>query len=177
VVSCAVQDILTDENTDRISARAIEAIEQEATDRLTSLQKNPKTLRKRSRTSCLPLGKGLLPHLQKNALRRSNMKKPKLAEIECLIGYVGTKKLFLTKERIMYWLSSFKDGDVRDIAHKRRIIDALVDKVFVFDEGDKGRRIIAAFNLSEQNTVTISCSDITCLSPPKKEADGMSAFL
>ena len=76
------------------------------------------------------------------------------------------KKPLLTKERIMYWLYSFKSGDIDDMGYRRRVIDTLVNSVYVYDEGDKGRRIIFAFNISGQNTATLSCSDIACIAPP-----------
>ena len=76
------------------------------------------------------------------------------------------KKPLLTKERIVYWLTSFKSGDIRDIEYQRRVIDTLVNSVFVYDDGDKGRKIVLTFNISGSNTLTITSSDIECLTPP-----------
>lgn len=77
------------------------------------------------------------------------------------------KKPLLTKERIMHWLNSFKSGNVNDIEYRRRVIDTLVNSVYIYDDGDKGRRIVFTFNMSGQNTATLSCSDIACVAPPK----------
>ena len=76
------------------------------------------------------------------------------------------KKPLLTKERIIYWLQSFKNGDINDMEYKRKIIDTLVNSVYVYDEGEKGRRIVITFNISGNNTATISCSDIERMAPP-----------
>ena len=86
-------------------------------------------------------------------------------EIEGRIASEEMKKPHLTKERIMYWLYSFKSGNIDDVEYKRRVIDTLVNSVYVYDEGDKGRRIVFTFNISGRNTATLSCSDIACFAP------------
>lgn len=67
----------------------------------------------------------------------------------------------------MYWLTSFKSGNLDDIDYRRRVIDTLLNSVYVFDNPDGGRKLVFTFNLSGQNTSTIECSDIKCSSPPK----------
>ena len=52
-----------------------------------------------------------------------------------------------------------------------RVIDTLVNSVYVYDDGDKGRKLVLTFNISGQNTATISCSDIACSAPPSKDSD------
>jgi len=47
------------------------------------------------------------------------------------------------------------------------VVDTLVNSVYVYDDGEKGRRIVFTFNISGQNTATLSCSDIACMAPPK----------
>ena len=88
-------------------------------------------------------------------------------EIEGRIAREEMKKPLLTKDRIVYWLLSFKSGDIQDTEYQRRVIDTLVNSVYVYDDGDKGRKLVLAFNISGQNTATISCSDIACSAPPK----------
>ena len=67
----------------------------------------------------------------------------------------------------MYWLESFKRGDIEDVEYQRRIIDTLVNSVYVYDDGDKGRKLVLTFNISGNNTLTISSSDIERTAPPK----------
>ena len=87
--------------------------------------------------------------------------------IEGQIAREEMKKPLLSKERIVYWLTSFKSGDIKDVEYQRRIIDTLVNSVFVYDNGDKGRRIVLTFNVSGNNTLTIESSDIEGIAPPK----------
>ena len=51
------------------------------------------------------------------------------------------------------------------MARKRRIIDTLVNSVYVYDDGDKGRKLVLTFNISGNNTLTISSSDIERTAP------------
>ena len=81
-------------------------------------------------------------------------------EIEGRIAREEMKKPLLTKDRIVYWLLSFKSGDIQDTEYQRRVIDTLVNSVYVYDDGDKGRKLVLTFNISGQNTATISCSDL-----------------
>ena len=67
----------------------------------------------------------------------------------------------------MYWLESFKRGDIEDVEYQRRIIDTLVNSVYVYDDGNKGRKLVLTFNISGNNTLTISSSDIERTAPPK----------
>lgn len=87
-------------------------------------------------------------------------------DIEGQIAREKMKKPLLTKERIMYWLESFKRGDIEDVEYQRRIIDTLVNSVYVYDDGDKGRKLVLTFNISGNNTLTISSSDIERTAPP-----------
>ena len=75
------------------------------------------------------------------------------------------KKPLLSKERIMFWLTSFKSGNIRDIEYQQRVIDTLVNSVFLYDDGDKGRKLVLTFNISGSNTLTIQCSDIEGSTP------------
>jgi hypothetical protein len=84
-----------------------------------------------------------------------------------LIAKEESKKPFLTKEHIVYWLLSFKNGDIHDKDYQRRIIDTLVNAVYIYDDGPKGRGIVLTFNISGYSTATISCSDIERSAPPK----------
>ena len=78
------------------------------------------------------------------------------------------KKPLLNESRIRYWLTSFKSGNVDDEDYQRRVIDTLVNSVYVYDDEDGGKRIVLTFNLSGNNTATLTSSDIECYAPPKE---------
>lgn len=73
--------------------------------------------------------------------------------------------LFLNKDRIIFWVSSFKNGDIDDVHYQQVLIDTLVNSVYVYDNDKGGRKIVVMFNLSKQNTAVIKGSDIERSTP------------
>lgn len=167
VVRFTVQQVLTDENIDIISTRAMEIIEKESADTtyLDGLQGELKDIKKKLKNLMTAIEQGMITSTTKERLEELELEKN---EVEAKIAREEMKKPLLTKERIMYWLVSFKSGDINDVDYRRRVIDTLVNSVYVYDDGKKGRRIVFAFNISGQNTATISCSDIACSAVPEK---------
>lgn len=66
----------------------------------------------------------------------------------------------------MFWLYSFKNGNIKDKEYQRRVIDTLVNSIYVYDEDGGGKRIVFTFNLSGNNTLTLKSSDIGRYTPP-----------
>jgi len=48
------------------------------------------------------------------------------------------------EEKIIFWISRFKGGNVADKAYQRSIIDVFVNKIFVFDD-----RIVITYNYKD----------------------------
>lgn len=166
VVQFTVQNVLTDKNIERIAIKAMEIIERESANTIyiDGLKDELRDIQKKIKNIITAIEDGVASSAAKDRLSELENEKN---EVEGQIAREEMKKPLLTKERIMYWLHSFRNGDIDDIEYKRRVIDTLVNSVYLFDDGDKGRRIVITFNLSGQNTATISCSDIACYAPPK----------
>lgn len=165
VVRYTVQNVLTDENIELIATKAMEVFEKESADKsyLTGLQEELKEVNKKLKNIMSAIEQGIITSTTKERLEALESEKK---DIEVRITREEMKKPLLTKERIMYWLHSFKSGEEDDIDYRRRVIDTLVNSVYVYDDGGKGRRIVLTFNISGQNTATISCSDIARSAPP-----------
>lgn len=167
VVRFTVEKVLTDESIDRIATKAMEIIEKDRQDTsvLAGLQKLLKDCNKRIKNLLSAVEQGLVTPATKDRLEELEQER---RDLEGQIAREEMKKPLLTKERIVYWLTSFKSGDIRDIEYQRRVIDTLVNSVFVYDDGDKGRKIVLTFNISGSNTLIITSSDIECLTPPQE---------
>lgn len=161
VVRFTVEHVLTDENIEKIATRAMEVFEKESADTtyLTGLQDQLKEIKKKIKNIMTAIEQGIITSTTKERLEELESEKN---HIEGQIAKEKIKKPLLTKERIMFWLLSFKKGDVTDREYQRRVVDTLVNSVYVYDDGNKGRRIVFTFNVSGQNTATLSCSDIAC---------------
>lgn len=165
VVQYTVENVLTDENIELIATRAMELIEKELQDTsvLVSLQEMLKETNKKIKNLLTAIEQGIFTSTTKGRLEELEAER---RDLEGQIAREEMKKPLLTKERIMYWLASFKKGDINDIEYQRRVIDTLVNSVYLYDHGDKGRKIVLTFNISGANTLTIECSDIEGITPP-----------
>ena len=167
VVRYTVSHVLTDENIDYIATKAWELIEKEMEDTslLIGLQDALKETNKKIKNIMSAIEQGIITSTTKQRLEELEDER---LNLESQIAREENKKPLLSKERIVYWLTSFKSGDINDVEYQRQVIDTLVNSVFVYDEGDKGRKIVLTFNVSGNNTLTISGSDIEGITPPCK---------
>lgn len=164
VVEYTVNSVLTDENIELISTRAMELIEKEMSDTslLTGLENQLKDTEKKIKNLLKAIEEGIITPTTKERLEELEENR---RELEGLIAHEELKKPLLSKERIMFWLYSFKNGDINNIEYQQRVIDTLVNSVYLYDEGDKGRKLVLTFNISGSNTVTLRCSDIDGSAP------------
>lgn len=166
VVKFTVERVLTDTNIELIATHSMELIEKELQDTslLIGLRGSLKETNKKIKNLMSAIEQGIITPTTKERLEELEQEH---RDIEGQIAREETKKPFLTKERIIYWLYSFKNGDITDLTYQQRIIDALVNSIYVYDYGDNGRKIVLTYNISGVNTFTLKSSDIEQLGSPK----------
>ena len=164
-VRFTVEKVLTDENIKLIAQRAMEIIEKESADTtyLEGLKEELKDIQKKIKNLITAIEQGIISSTTKERLDELETEK---TNIEGLIAHEEMKKPLLTEERIQFWLYSFKNGDIKDKEYQRRVIDTLVNSIYVYDEDGGGKRIVFTFNLSGNNTLTLKSSDIEGYAPP-----------
>lgn len=164
-VRFTVEKVLTDENIKLIAQRAMEIIQKESADTtyLEGLKEELKDIQKKIKNLVSAIEQGIISSTTKERLDELEQEK---LNIEGLIAHEEMKKPLLTEERIIYWLYSFKNGNIKDKEYQRRVIDTLVNSIYVYDEDGGGKRIVFTFNLSGNNTLTLKSSDIGCYAPP-----------
>jgi DNA invertase Pin-like site-specific DNA recombinase/uncharacterized protein (UPF0218 family) len=165
VVRYTVQTVLTDENIEYIAEKAIEILEKEAAEDsiLPHLRESLRDTTKRIKNLLDLMEQGISTESTKERLLELESEKK---DLNVRITREENKKPRLTKERIMFWLESFRKGDIDNEDYCKRVIDTLVNSVFVWDTPDgKGRKLVFTFNISGQNTVTLNVSDIACFAP------------
>ena len=110
------------------------------------------------------------------ANRVSELEKEKKS-LEKKIASEKMSKPTITKDMVVYWLLSFKNGSIDDESYQRRIIDTLVNSVFIYDDDDGTARLVLNFNTSSNNNVTIKVSDTTSLAIPTIKSLENTAFI
>lgn len=170
VVEYTVQKVLTKENIENIATKAIALIEKEAADNTMRIvfESEYKDVVKRISNLLNLMEQGIFTESTKERLLELEARKK---DLERNIARENAKKPRLTKERIIYWLTSFKHGDINDEEYRCRVIDTLVNSIYIYDtDGGKGRRLVFTFNISGENTSTLTVSDIECFGVPKNGA-------
>ena len=168
VVKTTVKKVLTDDNIEQIATKAMELIETEMADtsRLKYYEDELKETRKKIKNIIDLMEQGIAtPSTRDRLMELESYEKDVTTNLE----YEKMKKPSLTKEQIVYWLESFRHGDIKDFEYKRRIINALVHSVYVYDNNDGGKRIVLNFNTSNNNTAECECSFTDSSAPPMSQ--------
>lgn len=165
IVGYTVKEILTKDNIDRIATKTMEIVEKELQDTsvLVGLKDNLKETNKKLKNLLSAIEQGIITSSTKERLEELENDR---RIIEGQIVKEEMKKPFLTKERIMFWLESFRNGDINDEQYQTRVIDVLVNSVFVYDNPDGSRKFVCTFNVTGSNPLSITSSDIEGLTPP-----------
>lgn len=160
VVQATIEKILQSEVINQIAARVAELAEEEFNDksRLLSLQDELKSVQAAIRNLLRLVEQGIDTEDIGERLLDLNSQK---ADLQKQISREENKKPMLSKDRIAFWLTSFvNNGNVDDVDYQQRIIDTLVNRIFVFDTDDGGRKIVITYNVSSKFSSTITLSDI-----------------
>lgn len=157
VIETTVKQVLTDDNIELIATKVIELLEADAADTsdVTYYESELKETRKQIKNIVDMIANGVANKSIADKLTElENYERDILTNLE----FAKIKKPTLTKEQIIFWLESFRKGDMDDIEYKKRIVNTLIHSVYVYDtDGDK-RKIVLNFNTSANNQVELECS-------------------
>ena len=165
VVRYTVENILTEETIKLIAKRVMEIMEKDSADTsyLEGLYAELNEIDKKLKNLIAAIENGVSSSMTKDRLDELEQDK---SNIKALIAREELKKPLLDENHIIYWLTRFKNGDITNEDYQRRVIDTLINSISVFDEPD-GKRFVITFNLSSNNTATLSLSDIRGVISPK----------
>ncbi len=76
----------------------------------------------------------------------------------------------MSREYFVFWLESFRNGDINDEGYRQKIADTLLKEVRVYDEPNGQRLYELTYNLSENNVSIAEKFD----SPGKTRSDSDS---
>ena len=97
----------------------------------------------------------------------------KKADLEIAIAREKIAKTPLSREKIVFWISKFKDGDIDDPAYRQAIVDIFVNSVFLYDD-----KIGLTFNWKDgTKTVTLAELESASENAPSGEMPDLSGFL
>ena len=155
VIEFTVNHILTDETINQIAEKAAELSEREKmeTSRIPVLENAIADCEKRTNNLIRAIEQGIAPSDVKKRIDEIAGEKLVL-ETELAREKIETPSL--TKEQIIYWLSQFRKGNVKNIDYQKAVADALINSVRVYSSDDgKTREIVIAYNVSGYEKVKL----------------------
>ena len=160
VIQRTVTDILKDDVIENIADRLVELQKAEAAESGTMLylENSLAEIQVSIKNIMTAIEKGIITESTKTRLTELEDEK---RNVEIEIAKESIARRIISREQIIYWISSFKDGDITSEKYRQQLIDTFVHAVFVYDD-----KIVITYNYSgENNTATISDLDLS--SPPK----------
>lgn len=167
VVKETVSKVLTDENIDMISEKVVELYEKERNDNslLHSLKSRLNEVERSIRNLMTAIEQGIITESTKSRMLDLEAEK---SDLLSQIAVEEIAKPPIEKDRIAFWLLSFKNLDVSNENYRSRIINTLVNRVDVYDSDGGGKKITITYNISGENTSTVTSSDIACVGAPDR---------
>lgn len=148
VIEYTVSNILTDENITLIADRVITLYEKEKreTSRIPALESMIKDCERRIDNLIRAIEQGIAPSDVKKRIDEITAEKNIL---QTELARANMETPMITKERITYWLSMFRNGDINNISYRKTIADTLINSIRVSSADDgKSREIIIAYNIT-----------------------------
>jgi len=161
VVQDTVNYVLQDAEIQRIAKLLMEIQEREDT-ALPLLRRELEETDKGLKNIADAIQQGIITNTTKQRLEELEALK---SEIEIKILQTELQKNVLTEEKIIFWISQFKGGNIADKAYQRAIIDVFVNAIYLYDD-----RIVLTYNFkSDARTISladIEISDLPQSAPP-----------
>lgn len=162
VVGYICREVLTDDNIQLIAEKEFALLEEEAADKslLMALQAEYKQVSEKVENILEAIENGIFTPKTKDRLLELEERQ---TELEDRIVREKLKKPEFTVDHIVYWLTKFRQGDIKDSEFRRAVINALVNSIFVYDDDtdpNKKGRIIIALNLKNGPVKTLTRSDV-----------------
>ena len=165
VIKTTLEQVLTDENIEMIATKVIELVnaDMEDTSEIEHYKNELKDIKKRMNNILDAMEQGVVTATTKNRLAElESYENDILANLERL----AIKKPNITKEQIMYWLESFRYGDIDDVEYKKKIVNTLIHSVYVYDTDGGNKKIVLNFNTTNNSQIEVECSSFDATAPP-----------
>ena len=91
------------------------------------------------------------------------------SEVEANIAKEQVLRPLLTRDQIIFWICRFRDQDTKTLEGRKRLIDAFVNSVFVYDD----HKLVTFNYKTDTKTLTfkdLECSDMLSLGGPRQRS-------
>lgn len=151
------KEMLTDELIEEIADIAVSQTERELSEktRIPVLLDKRKELQKSINNIANAIEKGIASDTLMNRLTELEKQ---IKDTDREIAEEQKDIFVLDRKQVIYWLSTFKDGDIENEDFRRQLVDLLVNSVTVWDIPG-GYKITTAYNLTSRENKTFRVTD------------------
>lgn len=168
IVEQTIEYVLTPERMAYIAARIVAKYDDEFNDkRIKELERQIKRINK-DVDAAVDASISAPPKARPRFFEKIEMLETQKADIELNLATLRIANGHrYTQEQIIAWLKSFCKGDLLDEGFQRRIIDVLINSVYVYDD-----KIVIYYNVKDGKQISYieMCSDMEGLSPVGEKA-------
>ncbi len=139
--------IMTDGFIEQVADKVMEYQEHmQDTARMAELESHKRTIETALENMMRAIEQGIITPRTKS---RVDELEAELSDIEVSISMERIASKKIPREAVVYFLSSFKSGDVDDYAYRERLIETFLNAVYLYDDG----RMIIALNYKDGNGI------------------------
>jgi DNA invertase Pin-like site-specific DNA recombinase len=150
VVDYTMKYALADDTIERM-ADAVMELQQSENVALPALRKQLKDTQKGIDNMLDAIQQGIITGSTKKRLDELEAAKEKL---EISILQEEMQKPLLTREQVVFWISRFKKGNIKDPSFRSKLIDAFVNSIYLYDD-----KMVLTYNYKD-GTKTVSLSEV-----------------
>lgn len=165
---------LTDENIEKIADEIVKMLESEKNMAIISaIKREKKEVDRKLRNIAEMIADGRGTATLMDMMRDLEAQKE---DLELQLAKAKFEQNYITKDMIVFFFRQFQDDQDDTIGMKRKILDALIQSIHIFDANENqndpessdrsscglGRKLVIAFNTSAdvENPVALECSDL-----------------
>lgn len=171
IVRKTITRVFTDENIEIISDKVIDLLKEdlEQVSHVKQLENTLAETKNKIQNILTAIEQGIIV---KSTLERLHELEKEKDEIESNLSIEKSRYSNLpTKNQIMFYLYSLKNGNVDNGHFRRQLVRSIINSIFVYDNPDGGKKIVVNFNLpnNEIDTLSLSDSDMNLLGAPSRD--------
>ena len=165
ILSKTVSDVLSDDVIDYLVKEILKVQEEDlVSSELSALRKEKRDVEKSLSNIMRAIEAGIF---NDTTAERMEQLEHRSKELSVAISKVELKRMRLTPDHLYYWFYEFKNGDIHDETFQKHLVDAFINKIFIYED-----RVVIAYNCANNNPCSIDLVKLSsCVRPRSHKVD------
>lgn len=166
VIEYTLKNVLSDENISLIADKVMEIVNSENSGNASrdAILRHIKDVEKKIDNLLDIVSDGLGNQRTKDKIRELEHE---YSSLQAALAETPEIHLPITRDHVVFWLESFADGDITDIKYRRKLVDTLVNSIYLYDNDDgEHDKLVIYYNTTADSQATIECSTLSACGSP-----------